>query len=200
MLKQVHVIEGAIKRRAQVALTLNGMGIANEIYEDLDELLQRVPQFGVIMANDGALTSACECILSSLQSRDSYLPVIMYSEEPSPEQIVEAMLSGALDYLTWPILPKAVSGAFMKLDRVAAGRVARERKSAEARKRVKALSSREIEVLRNVTKGLSSRAIADTLGISSRTVDVHRARMITKLNARSTAEAVRIAIYAGLDR
>ena len=200
MSKRVHVIEGGVKQRAKVARTLSDMGVPNQIYESLDELLERVPSDGLVIANDDIESQDCEQIVNSLQSRGSHLPVVMYSDNPKPEDIVNAMLSGALDYLTYPIDADAVRSAFSKLESEAYARLARERKSAAAVKKVRLLTEREVQVLRWVTQGYSSKEIAEELGISSRTVEVHRARILDRLNARSTADAVRIAIYAGMDQ
>lgn len=176
------------------------MGVANQIYENLDELMERVPADGLVMVRDDNPTAMCEQIVSRLQSEGSYLPVVMYSENPKPEQIVSAMLSGALDYLTYPIDADAVRGAFTKLENEAHARLTRERKQAAAVLKVKLLTDREVEVLQWVAQGNSSKEIAEGLAISLRTVEVHRARILDKLNARSVADAVRIAIYAGLDQ
>lgn len=197
--KRVHVVEGAVKQRAKLAQTLTGMGISNEIYESLDELLNRVPSNGVILANDDGRELACESILSSMQSKGAYLPVIMYSNNPRPEQIVSAMLSGAIDYLTGPITSDVIDRAFTKLNGVAAHRLARERSSAAALKKTSALSRRELQVLRHVAQGLSTKAIAFELKISPRRVEIHRAHINSRLNVQSSAGAVRIAIYAGID-
>lgn len=200
MSKRVHVIEGEVKQRAIVARSLSDMGVANQIYENLDELMERVPADGLVMARDDNPTAMCEQIVNRLQSEGSYLPVVMYSENPKPEQIVSAMLSGALDYLTYPIDADAVRGAFTKLENEAHARLTRERKQAAAVSKVKLLTDREVEVLQWVAQGNSSKDIAEGLTISLRTVEVHRARILDKLNARSVADAVRIAIYAGLDQ
>ncbi|MGR3604719.1 response regulator transcription factor [Sulfitobacter sp.] len=199
MSKRVHVIESDVKQRAKVARTLSNMGVPNQIYESLDELLERVPTDGLVMASDEKQSVNCKRIVNCLQSRGSYLPVVMYSGNPKPEHIVSAMLSGALDYLTYPIDADAVRSAFSKLESEAHARLTRDRKSAAAVKKVKLLTEREFQVLRWVTQGYSSKEIAKGLEISSRTVEVHRARILDRLNARSTADAVRIAIYAGVD-
>jgi two-component system, LuxR family, response regulator FixJ len=69
---------------------------------------------------------------------------------------------------------------------------------ADARRRVAELSPRQSEVLGLVAAGLSSKEVAIELGCSPRTVEIHRGAMLIKLGVRSTAEAVRIAIYAAI--
>ena len=74
-----------------------------------------------------------------------------------------------------------------------------ERRSAVSARVVGTLSPREREVLVLMIEGHSNKSIADILGISARTVEIHRGKVIRKLEAGSTAGAVRVGIYAGVD-
>ena len=78
------------------------------------------------------------------------------------------------------------------------GQVSRAREAAEARNKTAALSPREREVLDGLVAGKPNKVIGYDLGISVRTVEVHRARMLERLGARSTAEAIRLAVIATL--
>ena len=127
------------------------------------------------------------------------LPVVFYSMERHIEQVIRAMILGAVDYLEWPI-------ASHKINTLEAGVVERAKlRSREMKNRfdanqlVSKLSPRERETLTLLTKGSSNKAIAEKLDISPRTVEIHRASAFRKLNAESTADAVRIGVYAGLD-
>ena len=86
------------------------------------------------------------------------------------------------------------------LDRVLApaGQVSQAREAAEARAKTAALSPREREVLDGLAAGKPNKVIAYDLGISRRTVEVHRARMLKRLGARSSAEAIRLSVIAAL--
>jgi two-component system, LuxR family, response regulator FixJ len=77
-----------------------------------------------------------------------------------------------------------------------AGPGPRAREAAEARNKTAALSPREREVLDGLVAGKPNKVIACDLGISGRTVEVHRARMLKRLGTRSTAEAIRLAVIA----
>jgi two-component system response regulator FixJ len=70
-------------------------------------------------------------------------------------------------------------------------------RGADARARTAVLSPREKEVLSQLVEGKSNKGIALALDISPRTVEIHRANMMRKLNAQSIADAVRLALYAG---
>lgn len=69
----------------------------------------------------------------------------------------------------------------------------------DAVKAVERLSTRELEVLIGLVRGASNKAIGRALGISPRTVEIHRSNLKRKLGAASTADLVRIGIYAGID-
>jgi DNA-binding NarL/FixJ family response regulator len=75
----------------------------------------------------------------------------------------------------------------------------KQREIAEARAQMRRLSSREREVLSDLSQGLSNKEIAMHLGISPRTVEIHRSNLITKIGAKSSAHAIRIAIRGDLD-
>jgi two-component system, LuxR family, response regulator FixJ len=77
--------------------------------------------------------------------------------------------------------------------------VERARKTAHAKAQIDVLSRRERQVLLCVMSGYSNKDTAKELGISSRTVEIHRGNMMGKLNAKSASDAVRLGMYAGLE-
>jgi FixJ family two-component response regulator len=77
--------------------------------------------------------------------------------------------------------------------------VGNERIEAEAKQLIKQLTPREREILSGVIHGLSNQQIGEALGISARTVEIHRANMIKKLGAKNSAAAVKIALDAGFN-
>ncbi len=106
------------------------------------------------------------------------------------------MKAGAVDFIEKPfekaVLLDAIQLAFERLNR---SQAARERAS-EANVRLQALTHREREVLDGLAQGLPNKTIAYDLGISPRTVEIHRANLMTKLEVRSLSEALRIAFAA----
>ena len=108
------------------------------------------------------------------------------------------MLSGAIDYLQWPLPLEGLRDALMRLVRIGAETARVEERRAAARQRVEALTRRERDVLVRVVEGDSSKEIARQLKISPRTVEIHRGNILSRLKARSTAEAVRIGLHSGL--
>lgn len=190
-----HLIDGNHRRRAQVARELMSRGIHVEIYEDLDEFEREGRKSGIILAKndkDG-------CLPEKIQKRDIGIPVVLYSERPSVQEIVDAVSAGAVDFLEWPFTAPLLDGLIRRLETIAGRKAADIRKRADAHVRVKRLSIRERQVLVLMVQGGSSKSIGEDLCISHRTVEIHRANLMTKLGAQSSADVVRIAVYAGVD-
>ena len=127
-----------------------------------------------------------------------WLPVIAFSEAPETDHVVRAVLAGALDYIEWPCDTAKIMTAIELAESAAASIGNLRLREARARSRVQKLTRREREVLSGVADGLSNRLIGERLAISPRTVEIHRANMLTKMGANHTSEAIRIAIEASL--
>ena len=128
------------------------------------------------------------------------MPVVVLTGHGDVSIAVRAIKAGAVDFIEKPfekiVLLGAIVAAFERLDD-ASGRSARATDAAVA---IAALTPREQDVLRGLAKGLPNKTIAFDLGISPRTVEVHRANLMTKLQVNSLSEALRIAFAAGLHR
>ena len=98
----VHVVDADSARRAAIARELYSRSIHVEIYEDLDELIDRAPSQGLVLVHADPLLFDETRFIEAIRARAGYLPVAFYSAEPSPEKIVRAMLCGAVDYMRWP--------------------------------------------------------------------------------------------------
>ena len=109
---------------------------------------------------------------------------------------VRAMKAGAVDFIEKPFGDAPLLAAI----EAALGRASRGRTIAEAVALVATLSRREHEVLDGILAGRPNKIIAFDLGISPRTVEVHRAHMIERLGVRNVAGAIRLAVIAGLVR
>lgn len=133
-----------------------------------------------------------------LNERGVTMPVVLITGHGDVGLAVKAMRAGAVDFVEKPldndVLLDAIGRAFERLE---ARRDVLAR-AAEAEVVLGALSDREREVLDGLAKGHPNKTVAYDLGISPRTVEVHRANIMAKLGARSLAEALRIAFAAGL--
>lgn len=194
-MSHVHIIDHDMRRRASLSRDILELRSHAEIYEDCSEFAERQPQDGLLLvANREA-----PALLELLNDGRVALPVIVYAEHPHMSEVVEAVHSGALDFLEWPIAPERLSKVLQRAEELGRRKIDQIRKRSAAKKRVSSLSPRELDVLLGVLAGGSNKVIARDLRISSRTVEIHRGNMMRKLNAASTGDAVRIALYAGLD-
>jgi two-component system response regulator FixJ len=123
------------------------------------------------------------------------LPIIVMTAHGDVQIAVQAMKAGAVDFLEKPFDEDCL---FRTIEE-AIGRSAlieRHREAAQAVQRMAALSRRERQVLDGVVAGKPSKVIAYELGISVRTVEVHRTRISERLGTRRVADAIRIAVLA----
>lgn len=195
-LRKLILVDSSIRRRAAISHTLSGSGFHVEPFEDIDELAMLWPASGVILLEDRDDDIAT--LIARMTETGNWLPVIGFSERPATNAVVKAILAGAVDYLEWPFDAAEMKGAY------AAAEASKETigsfrlREARARSRVQKLTRREREVLAGIAGGLSNRLIGEQLAISPRTVEIHRANMLTKMGANHTSEAIRIAIEAAL--
>ena len=127
-----------------------------------------------------------------LRDIESSLPIIFITGHGDVPMAVEAMRQGAFDFLRKPV------NEIDFLDRI---QLALDRESgdwhqkldqAQARERITSLTDREYEVFQQVANGVANKVIAVDLGISERTVEVHRSQVMKKLDAKTLAQLVRI--------
>jgi two-component system response regulator FixJ len=133
-----------------------------------------------------------------LNDRSLRFPMIVITGHGDVPLAVRAMKAGALDFIEKPFASQTI------LDSVAAalGRLGtggeRDPAAAAAAAKLDVLSPREHEVLEGLLSGLPNKSIAYDLAISPRTVEIHRARVMDKMGARSLSELIRLALAAGL--
>jgi FixJ family two-component response regulator len=195
----IHVVDGDSRSRAEHARIVLGLGHHAEVYADIRELLDRPPEGGVVLVRQHAVGSNIEELFERFADERVWVPVVVAAADPATEQVVAAIKSGALDYLQLPIEADRLARSLGRVvDEAEAHGRARHR-LVDARRRVETLSKREREVLEWLALGCSNKVIARALGISPRTVEIHRANMMVKLGARHAAEAIRVWLQADLE-
>jgi two-component system response regulator FixJ len=190
------LVDGDFRRRAAISHSLSGSGIHVEPFEDARELFARWQRSGVLLVHDD--DNAVSSLLSHMGKTGNWLPVVGYAAEPSPRRVARAILDGAIDYLAWPFGKDEIEDMMDDISGRAEALGSTKLREAVARSRVERLTKREREVLAGVADGLSNRLIGEKLEISPRTVEIHRANMLTKMGANHTSEAIRLAIEASL--
>ncbi len=137
-------------------------------------------------------------LLRHLKEIEIDLPVIVVTGHGDVSLAVEAMKIGAVDFLEKPFDDKLLLTAVRSA--LAGNALAAERKMqiAELQEKLDTLSTRERQVLEGLVAGKANKIIAFDLGISPRTVEIYRANVMTKLNANSLSDLVRMAMTAGI--
>ncbi|MES2902954.1 MAG: response regulator [Pseudomonadota bacterium] len=114
------------------------------------------------------------------------------------ESAVRSLKAGAVDFLEKPFSPEDILEAMNAAQSWLEAQSDRKQPLEEAHHLVGGLTRREMDVLRGLISGLPYKLVAHHLGISARTVEMHREKVIRKLNVRSNAEAVRIGVFANV--
>lgn len=132
-------------------------------------------------------------IAAELRRRGHEVPVVFLSGEADIPTTVRAIKLGAVDFLTKPAPPERIVAVVEELLATAErGQVHAERQK-EASCALATLTCRERDVMKGMLRGLQNKQIARTLGISHRTVEIHRARVMQKMHASSLLELSRLA-------
>jgi two-component system response regulator FixJ len=136
-------------------------------------------------------------LLKRLNQVGVHLPVIVMTGQGDVPTAVRAMKTGAFDFIEKPFADEQLL-ASIEAALEGSGRKGRAHEAEDAARRIATLSPRERQVLDGLVAGRPNKVIADDLGISSRTVEVHRAHMLDRLGTRYSAEAIRLAVMATL--
>ena len=195
----VHLIDDDEDVRRALAFLLGTAGLAVKVYETASAFLER---------QDDSSTS---CIVSDvrmpgidglellrrLREKGTTIPVIVMTGHAEVRMAVEAMKNGAVDFIEKPFADDVLLGAIARAIELA-GRAPAPGKNMAARERFASLSDRERQVLSGLLAGLPNKTIAYDLGLSPRTVELHRANVMTKAGVSSLSELVRLALQAGI--
>jgi two-component system response regulator FixJ len=136
-------------------------------------------------------------LLAEMKARRLDRPVIVITAHADVTLAVQAMKAGAVDLLEKPFDDEALLGAVRQaMRRPVAGEDRAGSESTVARDRLASLTARERDVLTGVLEGRPNKIIAHELGISVRTVEAHRARLMMKMQAKSLSDLVRMSVLA----
>ena len=195
----LHIVDGSCRSRAEQARLGFEMGYHCEIYADLAELINSPPDRGIVLVRDDEDEGQITKVLNFFSRVGIWVPVVATSEDPRARHVVAAIKAGALDYLRLPLHSDRLEETVIRIEQEAIAYGEARRKMIEARNRLATLSPREREVLDWLADGCSNKMIASELQISPRTVEIHRANMMSKLGANHAAEAVRLRIEAHVE-
>jgi two-component system response regulator FixJ len=196
--KVVHLVDDDAAVRRSVSFALKTSGHQVETYESGDEVLKNARGIseGCILLDirmpgmDGLATQ------EALRDAGVALPIIIMTGHGDISLAVRAMKAGAVDFIEKPFDTDVLLSALQEGFRRVSSKAATGERKKDAEMRLHALTPREQDVLQGLAQGLPNKTIAYDLGISPRTVEIHRANLMAKLEVRSLSEALRIAFAA----
>jgi len=195
----VYVVDDDASVRDSLALMLGLAGYRTALFADAEALLVawRADWVGCVVADLRLPGRSGTELQVELRNRGSTLPVVIITAHGDVSAARAAFHAEAVDFLEKPFdqaqLRAAIEKAFAREEHRL---TLAEERAADAAK-LAALTPREREVLEHAARGLHAKEIAATLGISARTVEVHKAHIMEKLGVRNVAELVRLAVAAG---
>lgn len=130
----------------------------------------------------------------TLISRGFALPVVFITGHGDVPMAVEAVKKGAFDFIEKPFEDRKLIEVIKRAALKATSAAQEQQDKASIERRIHSLSTREKEVMDLVVQGKLNKTIADVLGISIKTVEAHRARVMEKMNANSLAELVQLTL------
>ena len=186
--------------RHSASFMLRHSGFTVKTYPDGLTFLESVPEDydGCILLDVRMPGMDGLAVQNALNQRGINMPVIILTGHGDVPVAVEAMKGGAIEFLEKPYEKQALVGAIENAFALLDNQAVDDKRAREAKARLTDLTPREREVLECLVDGLTNKGIAQTLSISPRTVEIHRAHMMEKLQADSLSNALRLAFLAGI--
>jgi FixJ family two-component response regulator len=197
----IHIVDDDEAVRTGLARLFRAHGYAIREYRSAGEFLLDVPgdHAGCIVLDLGMPGPSGLDLQQALARLRPTLPIVFLTGRGDVASSVRAMKAGAVDFLTKPIDPEVLVEAV----RVALAGDAATRRERDARRavamRFATLTPRERQVFAGIVRGSLNKVVAHDLGIAERTVKMHRAQVMDKMQAASVAELVRMAALLGDD-
>jgi two-component system response regulator FixJ len=196
----VHVIDDDEAVRQSIEFLLRTSGVMARTYDSASAFLNALPTIdsGCIITDVRMPGISGIDLLRRLGEMRIKMPVIVITGHGDVPLAVEAMKIGAADFLEKPfddeLLLRSVRSALNRFQENAT----RDAERAEVEARLSTLTNREREVLEGLVAGKPNKVIAFDLAISPRTVEIYRANVMTKMEAASLSELVRMALVIGV--
>jgi two-component system, LuxR family, response regulator FixJ len=194
LVQTVFVVDDDEAVRKSLSLLLKSLGLATSTYSSAADFLANydLHQPGCAIVDVRMPGMSGLELQAELNRRAAIIPVIFITGHADVPMAVDAMQNGAFDFLQKPFTDQDLSDRVQRA--LASDRNHREqlKDKEQIRQRVEALTPREREVMTLVTAGKPNKIMAAELGVSQRTVEIHRAHVMEKMGTSSLAQLVRM--------
>jgi two-component system, LuxR family, response regulator FixJ len=196
----VHVIDDDEAVRQSIEFLLRASGVAARTYDSASAFLDALPnvESGCIITDVRMPGISGIDLLRRLGEMRIRIPVIVVTGHGDVPLAVEAMKNGAVDFLEKPFEDELLLGSVRSALNRSQENAEHDAERAEVQARLATLTNREREVLEGLVAGKPNKIIAFDLAISPRTVEIYRANVMTKMEAASLSELVRMALVIGV--
>jgi len=197
---KVYVIDDDAAMRDSLNFLLDAANFEVTLFESATNFLEMLPRlaFGCVVSDVRMPGIDGIELLKRMKSLDSPFPIVIITGHGDVALAVEAMKLGAVDFLEKPFEDDRLIGMIEAAIRHREPAAKDEAVTRDIAGRVDSLSPRERQVMEGLIAGLSNKMIARNYDISPRTIEVYRANVMTKMQAGSLSELVRLAMRAGL--
>ncbi len=197
----IFVVDDDEAVRDSLDALLRSAGHATSLFANATEFLERVDdeEAGCLLLDVRLPDADGIEILQRLTDDGFDPPVIIITGHGDVPMAVRAMRIGATDFIEKPFEPEELLGSVARALEVRQVHSQSSAQASEAKSRFQRLTPRETDVMMHLVIGQPNKIIAHELGLSPRTVEVHRARVMEKTGAESLSHLVRMAIAAGID-
>ena len=196
----VYVIDDDAAMRDSLNFLLDSAGFGVTLFDDAQAFLDALPglTFGCVLSDVRMPGIDGIELLKRMKAQQSPFPILIMTGHGDVPLAVEAMKLGAVDFLEKPFEDDRLTVMIESAIRQAEPTARSEAVAQDIAARVASLSPRERQVMEGLIAGLSNKLIAREYDISPRTIEVYRANVMTKMQANSLSELVRMAMRAGM--
>jgi two-component system, LuxR family, response regulator FixJ len=197
---KVYVIDDDEAMRDSLNFLLDSAGLEVTLFETAQHFLDALPglDFGCVVSDVRMPGVDGIELLKRMKAGQSKFPILIMTGHGDVPLAVEAMKLGAIDFLEKPFEDDRLTGMIEAAIRQAEPAAKDDAVTQDIAARIATLSPRERQVMEGLIAGLSNKLIARDYDISPRTIEVYRANVMTKMQAGSLSELVRLAMRAGL--
>lgn len=196
----IYVIDDDDAMRDSLNFLLDSSGYSVTLFDDAQRFMEALPglAFGCVVSDVRMPGIDGIELLKRMKAQHSPFPILIMTGHGDVPLAVEAMKLGAVDFLEKPFEDDRLIAMIEAAIRQAEPAAKSEAIAQDVAARVASLSPRERQVMEGLVAGLSNKLIARDYDISPRTIEVYRANVMTKMQAGSLSELVRLAMRAGM--